>query len=127
MSEFSGKVEALALAVDSLSISGINITQQDVEVVTRTLDGHGQLLKQCLLFCTSALNAAQANMPRMQVKHGKAIEHARQVIGNLGAIKADAPSVAVDTAEASGSAFQEVGNIDLGGMTPEALRFLAGK
>jgi hypothetical protein len=127
MSEFSGMVEALTLAVDSLSISGVNITQQDVQVVTRKLDEHGQLLKQCLLFCTTAMNAAHASMPGTQVKHAKALEHARQVIGNLGAIRPDAPPVVVDTAEASGQAFQGIGNIDLTGISPEGMKFLAGK
>jgi hypothetical protein len=127
MSEFSGMVEALNLAVDSLSISGVNITQQDVQVVTRKLDEHGQLLKQCLLFCTTAMNAAHASMPGTQVKHAKALVHARQVIGNLGAIRPDAPPVVVDTAEASGQAFQGIGNIDLTGISPEGMKFLAGK
>ena len=127
MSELSGKVEAIALAVDALSISGVNITQQDVEVVKRTLDEHGLLLKQCLSFCTSAMNAAHASTSGTQVKHAKAIEHARQIIGNLGSINAHAPPVAVDTAEASGSAFQAIGNTDLTGLNQEALNFLAGK
>ncbi len=127
MSEFSGKVEALTLAVESLSISGVNITEQDVQVVTRKLNEHGQLLKQCLLFCTTAMDAAHANMPGTQVRHAKAVEHARQVIGNLGVIRPDAPSVVVDTAEVSGHAFQGIGNIDLSGISAEGFNFMAGK
>jgi hypothetical protein len=127
MSELSGKVEAIALAVDALSISGVNITEQDVEVVKRTLDEHGLLLKQCLVFCTSAMSAAHVSTSGTQVKHAKAMEHARQIIGNFGAIKADAPPVVVDTAEAGGSSFQPIGNIDLTGLGQDALNFLAGK
>ena len=127
MSEFSGRVEALVLAIDSLSIAGVSITQQDVQVVTRKLDEHSQLLKQCLLFCTTALNAAHASVPGTQVKHVKALENVRQVIGNLGEIKPDAPPVVVNTAEAGGQAFQGIGNIDLSGIGPEGLNFLAGK
>ena len=128
MSELSGKVEAIALAVNALSISGVNIKQQDFSVVKQKLDEHGLLLKQCLVFCTSAINAAHASTSGTQVKHAKAIEHARQIIGNLGAIKSDAPPVVVGTAEASGAGtFQGIGNLNFTGLNQETLNFFAGK
>jgi hypothetical protein len=125
MSELSGKVETIALAIDALSISGVNITQHDVEVVQRTLNEHGLLLKQCLLFCTSALNAAHASTSSTHVKHAKAANHARQIIGTLGLSEGNS-QVMVDTADAD-DAFQGIGVIQLAGLNKEGLDFLAGK
>jgi hypothetical protein len=125
MSELSGKVETIALAIDALSISGVNITQHDVEVVQRTLNEHGLLLKQCLLFCTSALNAAHASTSSTHVKHAKATNHARQIIGTLGPSEGNS-QVMVDTADAD-DAFQGIGVIQLAGLNKEGLDFLAGK
>jgi hypothetical protein len=125
MSELSGKVETIALAIDALSISGVNITQHDVEVVQRTLNEHGLLLKQCLLFCTSALNAAHASTSSTHVKHAKATNHARQIIGTLGLSEGNS-QVMVDTADAD-DAFQGIGVIQLAGLNKEGLDFLAGK
>jgi hypothetical protein len=113
MSGFAGQFEALTLAVNSLTMTGVTITQEDVDAVTKTLDHHDELLKQPLQFCTSALGAAHTRMPATQVRHAQAIEHARQIIGNVGEIEGDRLSVAVDTAEASGNAFQCVGNLSL--------------
>lgn len=126
MSEFSGRVEALALAIQSLSISGVQSTQKDVEIVRQTLDDHEKLLRHCLVFCTTALSAAQTVLPGTQVKHAKALNHARQIVGNFGPLGKNAPPVVVDTAEAQ-DAFQAVGNIDLRGLDTRALDFLAGK
>ena len=126
MSELSGKVETIALAIDALSISGVDITQHDVEVVQRTLNEHGLLLKQCLLFCTSALNAAHASTSGTHVKHAKATNHARQIIGTLGSSEGNAQPVMVDTADAD-DAFQGIGVIQLAGLNKESLDFLAGK
>jgi hypothetical protein len=127
LSELTRQVEAIALAIDSLSISGVEITQQDVEVVKRKLDEHCLLLKQRLLFCTNAMDAAHTSTSGTHVKYAKANDHARQTIGNFGAIKADAPEVVVDSAEASERASQSVGYTDLTGLNQETLNFLAGK
>ena len=127
MSELSGKVETIALAIDALSISGVDITQHDVEVVQRTLNEHGLLLKQCLLFCTSALNVAHASTSSTHVKHAKATNHARQIIGTLGPSEGNS-QVMVDTADADGKGtFLGIGVIQLAGLNKEGLDFLAGK
>jgi hypothetical protein len=116
MSEFSGRIETLLLAGDALSISGVMITQQDVTAVTQILNEHGKLLKQCLLFCTSAMNAAQPKTDGTYVKYAEAVEQAKQIIGNVGEIRSDAPNVTVDKAKAGGSSFQFIGR-----MSKEAL------
>ncbi|KAI0858324.1 hypothetical protein F4860DRAFT_486918 [Xylaria cubensis] len=121
LSQFSGKFEALELAVQSLSISGVAITQQDVETVTRTLNEHGKLLKQCLQFCTTALKAVHSEMPATQVRYAKAAEYAQQIVGNVGSTGENAPTVDVNTALAEGSAFQGVGNFSV-----DALKAILG-
>ncbi|KAI8631316.1 hypothetical protein F5Y19DRAFT_425718, partial [Xylariaceae sp. FL1651] len=121
MSDMVGKVEALTLAVDSLSLSGVTISQKDMASVTQALNEHGNLVKECLQFCTSAMSAAHARISATQVRHAKVVEQATQFIGNVGPISGDAPLVTVDTAEASGNAFQGVGNINA-----DAFRILVG-
>ncbi|KAI0547889.1 hypothetical protein F4679DRAFT_552462 [Xylaria curta] len=110
LSRFSGKFEALELAVQSLSISGVAITQQDVETVTQTLNEHGELLRQCLQFCTTALKAVHSEMPDTQIRDAKAAEYAQQIVGNVLSTGEKAVAVKVRNAEAKGNAFQGIGN-----------------
>ncbi|KAK4164072.1 hypothetical protein QBC43DRAFT_318666, partial [Cladorrhinum sp. PSN259] len=120
LSEFNGKFEALTTAVESLSIAGVTISPQDVELVKRTLDKHGELLKQCMKFCISALNATTTT-PATRVKYAKAKNKAEQFIGNLGSeANANVPDVIVDQAEAD-SSVMGIGNISV-----EALKVLKG-
>ena len=79
LSEFSGKFEALAVAIGALSVTGVNISPEDIATVTKTLDDHGRLLKECLKFCTSALNAATETTPATKVKYAKAVANARSI------------------------------------------------
>ena len=99
----------------------MTISPQDVELVKRTLDEHGELLKQCLRFCTSALNAATTTTPATRVKYAKATNKAEYFIGNLGSeANADVRDVIVDKAEAD-SSVMGIGNISV-----EALKVLKG-
>jgi hypothetical protein len=127
LSQFSGKIEGLALAIDSLSSSGLTISQTDIASVQRTLNAHGQLLKQCLSFCTSAMSATQTLAPGISVKHASAMEHARMIIGPLGPLQANAPTIAVNTAEAGGNAFLAIGPTSFEGMSRDAFDFLGSK
>lgn len=91
--------------------------------MTKTLDEHGRLLKECLKFCTGALNAATETTPGTKVKYAKALNNAKSLIGNIGSeAKAGVPDVIVDTAEADGHSVMGIGNISV-----EALRILMGK
>ncbi|KAI1178553.1 hypothetical protein F4777DRAFT_536978 [Nemania sp. FL0916] len=110
LSEFTGKLDALALAVQSLSISEVTIPQEDVAMITRTLNEQHQLLKQNLQFCTTALGAVQSEMPSTQVRFVKARENARQMIGNYGTAGEKASSIVVENVEAEGHAIQSIGN-----------------
>jgi hypothetical protein len=60
------------------------------------------------------------------MKHAKATNHARQIIGTLGPSEGNAHPVMVDTAEAD-DAFQGIGKIQLAGLNQAGLDFLAGK
>ncbi|KAF3012849.1 hypothetical protein E8E14_010545 [Neopestalotiopsis sp. 37M] len=126
MSTWTGKLEALSLTLEAMSSSTVAIRPQHVEAVQKTLKNHGQLLQQCVQLCTDAIAAVHVSDSRTQVRHAKALDRARQVIGNLGPIMAEAPSVSVDIAEASGGAFQGIGNLNLNNANPDVLRFLAG-
>jgi hypothetical protein len=122
LSQLSGKIEAMALAVDSLSIVGSSISPHDVEAVKTALNEHGRLLTECLRFCTGAMGAASTVSSGTQVKYAKAIEDAINVIGNIGLEPGTGarPDVVVERAEAEGRSVMGVGNI-----STEALKVLA--
>jgi hypothetical protein len=118
------------LTIDSKTVAQSQVTldafQETTAATMSELSGKVEtLLKQCLLFCTSALNAAHASTSSTHVKHAKAANHARQIIGTLGLSEGNS-QVMVDTADAD-DAFQGIGVIQLAGLNKEGLDFLAGK
>jgi len=126
MSRITGKVEALTLAFDSLSESGVKIAGEDVELVKRNLDEHGKLLRECLKFFASSLKAVHENPVGTQVRYVTAKENAMSIVGNFGPIKADAPPVMAGKVDTSGSAFSAIGNTDFTRLSPEVIKAMKG-
>jgi hypothetical protein len=110
--ERSKQIQGLQLAMESLSLSGLNIAKGDVDAVVKILSKHSKLLEQCLKVCDSGLSETTATSST-KVRYAKVFNEAKQFIGNMGNIQLGprTPAVAVDCAEARDKARQVVGNM----------------
>jgi hypothetical protein len=112
MSGFTGQIQGLQLAMESLSLGGVSIKKEDVDAVVRVLSEHGKMLEQCLKVCDSGLSETTA-ASGTKVRYAKVFNEARQFIGNMGNVQfgPGTPAVTVDHAEARDKARQAVGNM----------------
>ena len=83
MSEFTGQIEGLQLAVRSLSLSNVNLKKEDAEMVLRVLNEHDMMLRQCLKVCESGLKETTEATGTF-VKHAIAFNKASVFVGNMG-------------------------------------------
>lgn len=113
MSEFTGQIEGLQLAMRSLSLSGFNIKKEDVDLVVKVLNEHDKMLKQCLKVCESGLKETSVGTGT-NVKHAVAFNKASLFVGNMGYDgKADlgTSAVTIDLLEATDQARSAAGNM----------------
>ncbi|KAJ3534691.1 hypothetical protein NM208_g7437 [Fusarium decemcellulare] len=111
VSDFSGQIKGIEMAVQTMSLQAANISQSDVDNVVAVLNDHDRVLKQCLKVCTSALTETTA-VTGTQVKYARTFEEARQFVGNIGDVVVGGPPTKVEHGEARGKSRQVIGNMD---------------
>lgn len=115
MSECSGQIEGLQLAMKSMSSSGLVLKKEDVDSVMKVLNDHDTMLRQCPKVCESGLKETSVAVGT-NVKHAVAFSKASVFVVNMGCHgRADVgiPAVTIDLLEARDQANSVVGNMSV--------------
>jgi hypothetical protein len=113
MSEFTGQLEGLQIAMKSMELANTTVTQADMANVLGVLKVHDVMLRQCLKFCMGTLEETTEGAGT-HVKYAVAVGKAMVFVGNMGVdenLTKNAPSVVVNYMRAEDFGRAAAGNM----------------